>query len=104
MDQESNTMRIEVAYALANEQLILPVDVPVDATIEEAVQLSGIAKKFDDINLDKLLVGVFGTQKKLYDTLREGDRVELYRDLIIDPKQARKNRLANKKNKDKKSI
>jgi hypothetical protein len=94
-------MRVEVAYALAHEQLILPVDVPVNVTIEDAIAQSGITKKFPDIDEANLRVGVFGNEKKLSDTLRAGDRVEIYRALIIDPKQARKNRLANKKNKEK---
>ena len=101
MENETNTMRVEVAYALAKEQLILPVDVPVNVTIEDAIVQSGITKKFPDIDESNMRVGVFGNEKKLSDTLRAGDRVEIYRALIIDPKQARKNRLANKKNKEK---
>lgn len=97
MDNESNTMRVEVAYAAPKEQLIIPVDVAVDATIEEIIESSGIVAKFPEIDLSKNKVGVFSVQKKLSDTLRDGDRVEIYRELIIDPKQARKNRLAKKK-------
>lgn len=97
MDNESNTMRVEVAFARPDKQLIIPVDVPVGATIEEAIETSSIASKFPEIDLNKHKVGVFGVQRKLDDTLREGDRVEIYRELIIDPKEARKNRLAKRK-------
>ena len=99
MDNESNIMRVEVAFATLQEQLIIPVDVAVDASIEEMIESSGILKKFPEIDLSKSKVGVFSVQKKLSDTLRDGDRVEIYRELIIDPKQARINRLAKQKEK-----
>ena len=99
MDNESNIMRVEVAFATLQEQLIIPVDVAVDASIEEMIESSGILKKFPEIDLSKRKVGVFSVQKKLSDTLRDGDRVEIYRELIIDPKQARINRLAKQKEK-----
>ena len=99
MDNESNIMRVEVAFATLQEQLIIPVDVAVDVSIEEMIESSGILKKFPEIDLSKSKVGVFSVQKKLSDTLRDGDRVEIYRELIIDPKQARINRLAKQKEK-----
>ncbi len=99
MDNESNIMRVEVAFATLQEQLIIPVDVAVDASIEEMIESSGILRKFPEIDLSKSKVGVFSVQKKLSDTLRDGDRVEIYRELIIDPKQARINRLAKQKEK-----
>ncbi|MGM0562709.1 MAG: RnfH family protein [Pseudomonadota bacterium] len=99
MDSETNTMRVEVAYARPDEQQIIPVEVPVDCRIDEAIEASGIVEKFPEIDLDEQKVGVFGALMKLDDRLREGDRVEIYRKLIIDPKEARKNRLAKKKEK-----
>lgn len=99
MDNESNIMRVEVAFAAPDEQLIIPVDVALDATIEEIIESSGIVKKFPEIDINQSKVGVFSVQKKLTDTLRDGDRVEIYRELIIDPKQARINRLAKQKEK-----
>ncbi|EDY85935.1 hypothetical protein GP5015_788 [gamma proteobacterium HTCC5015] len=99
MESETNTMRVEVAYARPDEQLIIPLEVPVSASIEEVIASSGICEKFPEIDLNQQKVGVFGALKKLEDSLREGDRVEIYRKLIIDPKQARKNRLAKKKEK-----
>lgn len=88
-----------MAYARPDEQLIIPLEVAVSASIEEVIMSSGICEKFPEIDLEKQKVGIFGALKKLDDPLREGDRIEIYRQLIIDPKQARKNRLAKKKEK-----
>lgn len=99
LDKESNIQRVEVAYATPDEQVIIPLDAEIEATIEQIIGSSGVLQKFPEIDLSKNKVGVFSVQKKLTDTLRDGDRVEIYRDLIIDPKQARKNRLAKQKEK-----
>ncbi len=96
MDTENSTLHVEVAYATAGKQLIIPLEVAPEASIREVVESSGILAKFPEIDLANNKVGVFSVQKKLDDKLRDGDRVEIYRELIIDPKQARKNRLAKR--------
>lgn len=83
-------MRIEVAYATPAEQAILTVEVDVGATAEEAVRESDITKRFPEIDLDNLKLGVFGKAVKLNHVLKAGDRVEIYRPLIADPKAVRK--------------
>jgi len=88
---------VEVAYALAERQLILELDVASDATLEEVIRASGILDKFPEIDLGKNKVGVFGKPGKLGDTLHAGDRVEIYRPLIADPKEVRKQRAAQGK-------
>jgi hypothetical protein len=88
---------VEVAYALAERQLILGLDVAPDATLEAVIRASGILDKFPEIDLDKNKVGVFGKPGKLGDTLHAGDRVEIYRPLIADPKEVRKQRAAQGK-------
>ena len=88
---------VEVAYALAEKQLILGLDVAPDATLEEVIRASGILDKFPEIDLGKNKVGVFGKPGKLGDTLHAGDRVEIYRPLIADPKEVRKQRAAQGK-------
>lgn len=103
MDNETNMQRVEVAYAAPEQQMIIPLDAEIDATIEQVIRQSGIVDKFPEIDIDHCKVGVFSVQKKMSDTLRDGDRVEIYRELIIDPKQARKNRLAKQKEKKTKS-
>lgn len=90
-------IKVEVAYADVDKQVIYSVDAEESCTIEQAVKSSPLLLEFPHIDLKKNKVGVFGVQKKLDDVLRDGDRVEVYRDLLIDPKQARLNRLAKKK-------
>lgn len=95
---ESDKIRVEVAYALREEQVIIVLSVPEGATIQEAIQLSGILEQFPDIDLDKdNKVGIFGKLAKLDKPLNDGDRVEIYRPLIADPKEVRRKRAAEGK-------
>lgn len=87
-------MKIEVAYAEPQQQWLLEVDLPDGSAVLEAVERSGILQKCPHLSLDQLKVGVFGKITKLDRVLREGDRVELYRPLIADPKQVRAARAA----------
>lgn len=88
---------VEVAYALPHEQLIIPVMVQVGTTAEKAILASGILKKFPEIDLAENKVGIFGKATKLDTILRHLDRVEIYRPLIADPKEVRKQRAADGK-------
>ena len=85
---------VEVAYALPDQQTIVALTVAADATLQEVIQASGLLDQFPDIDLKKNKVGVFGKLGKLTDTLHAGDRVEIYRPLIADPKEVRKQRAA----------
>ncbi len=87
-----NNMKVEVAFARPDEQLIFELDVPAEATVEEIIKQSGILEKFPEIDLAVNKVGVFGKLTKLGNTLRPGDRVEIYRKLIADPKEVRRKR------------
>lgn len=93
----SREIVVEVAYALPKQQLILPVKVPEGTTAEQAVHLSGILKKFPDIDLARNKLGIFGKLVKNDTVLREKDRVEIYRPLIADPKEVRRQRAAEGK-------
>lgn len=88
---------VEVAYALPHQQVILPVKVPEGATTEQAIMASGILAKFPEIDLSKNKVGIFGKLARLDTVLRERDRVEIYRPLIADPKEVRRQRAAEGK-------
>jgi putative ubiquitin-RnfH superfamily antitoxin RatB of RatAB toxin-antitoxin module len=88
---------VEVAYALPGKQVILPLSVAPETTIEQVIRTSGILDQFPDIDLGKNRVGVFGKPGKLTDILHAGDRVEIYRPLIADPKAIRKQRAAQGK-------
>ncbi len=85
-------IRVEVAYAKSDIQVILPVDLPAGGTARQAVEMSGILGRFPEIDLDKTRMGVFGKAVKPDQVLREKDRVELYRPLIADPKEVRRQR------------
>jgi len=93
-----NKVKVEVAYATQDEQKIIAIDVLVGTTMYDAVVQSDITSIFPQINIDTDKMGIFGKavkNPKEYE-VREGDRVEIYRPLIIDPKQARLNRAAKK--------
>ena len=85
-------LNIEIAYARADQQLILPLQVPDNCTVEEAVQLSGILKCFPEISLASNKVGIFSEICALTRMLQEYDRVEIYRPLAVDPMEARRQR------------
>ncbi|WP_273207830.1 RnfH family protein [Marinobacter subterrani] len=91
-------MEVEVAYARPDKQQIVPVTVPEGTTALEAARLSGIVDMFPELDLGATDMGVFGKVIKdpAAHELRQGDRVELYRPLKIDPKQARLNRAKKK--------
>ena len=92
--ENANPIGIEVAYATPDEQLILKLNVPPGTTLQQAIEQSGILDRFPEIDPAAMKVGVFGKLKKPEQVLREGDRVEIYRPLIADPKQVRKERAA----------
>ena len=91
-------IQVEVAYARPDKQEIVPVTVPEGTTALEAVKLSGITDIFPEVDPDSNDMGIFGKVIKdpAAHELRDGDRVELYRPLKIDPKQARLNRAMKK--------
>lgn len=85
-------IRVEVAYARPDKQLIVPVDVEEGTTLVEAVHKSGIREHFPEIDPDTAKLGIFGKAQKPDAVLRAGDRVEIYRALIADPKESRRKR------------
>ena len=87
-------IKVEVAYSQPSGQVIISIDIETGATLDEAIKLSGILEQFPEIDLAKNKVGVFGKIAKLERELRAGDRVEIYRALIADPKEVRRRRAA----------
>lgn len=83
---------VQVCYATAERQVLKEVTLPVGSTVAGAIELSGILGLFPDIDLGTNDVGVFSERRKLTDVLQDGDRVEIYRPLIADPKEARRRR------------
>jgi len=92
-----NTILVEVVYATPARQKLLTVKVPAGSTVEAAIQHSGILKEFPEIDLTINKVGIFAKACKLDTPLREKDRIEIYRPLIADPKEVRRQRAAEGK-------
>ncbi|MDH5259287.1 MAG: RnfH family protein [Gammaproteobacteria bacterium] len=90
-------MNIEVVYGDAERQTLLSLDIDASDSIEDAINKSGILEQFSDIDLSVNKVGVFGKIAKLSSTLKAGDRIEIYRPLIADPKEVRRRRAAEGK-------
>ena len=88
---------VEVAYALPEEQVIISIEVPKKINIKQAIEKSGIQKKFPEIDLSKNKVGIFGKQTTLDHLLSDRDRIEIYRPLILDPKEMRRKRASKNK-------
>jgi uncharacterized protein len=88
---------VEVAYALPKQQVILPITVAPGTTAQAAVEASGILAKFPEIDLNTNKIGIFGKLCKPDTPLRHLDRVEIYRPLIADPKEVRRQRAAEGK-------
>lgn len=87
-------INVEVAYATVAEQVIIPVQVIERTTVGEAIELSKILSRFPEIDLSNNKVGIFSQVCKLDTVLKQNDRVEIYRPLLIDPMQARRQRAA----------
>ncbi len=93
----SETISIEVVYPLPQKQEIFTVRLPVGATVRQAIEASGVQQKYPEIDLAKNKLGVFAKLVKPDVLLRDKDRVEIYRPLIADPKEVRKQRAAEGK-------
>ena len=88
----SNIITIEVAYALPEKQSLLQLQVDAESTVEQAIDKSGIMTSHPEIDLSLLKVGIWSKTCKLEAGLKDGDRIEIYRPLIADPKEVRKRR------------
>jgi len=94
---KENQILVEVAYAKPDVQVIIPLTVELGTTLEQAIEQSGILDSFPEIDLNKNKVGIFSKLAKKDVVLRKKDRVEIYRPLIADPKEVRKQRAAEGK-------
>ena len=86
--------RIEVAYATPDKQMIVECEVDPGTLPRDAIRLSGIDRHFPEIDFDECDIGVFGKVIPAEYELNEGDRIEIYRALIADPKEVRRQRAA----------
>ncbi|WP_374338004.1 RnfH family protein [Methyloversatilis sp.] len=93
----SEKIRVQVAYALLERQDIVTVELVAGATAQQAIEASGLLQKYPDIDLAKNKLGIFSRLVKADQALRDRDRVEIYRALIADPKEVRRQRAAEGK-------
>jgi len=90
-----NHINIEVAYANPDQQIIIPLEVSLGTTAIQAVKISLIQEKFPGIDLEKTPLGIFSKKITPSCVLRDGDRVEIYRALLADPKARRRKSALN---------
>jgi uncharacterized protein len=85
-------IRVEVVYARPEEQALVALEMPEGTTVREAIERSGILERFPEIDLTRLTVGIFGRVTGPGTVLADGDRVEIYRPLLADPKEVRRSK------------
>jgi putative ubiquitin-RnfH superfamily antitoxin RatB of RatAB toxin-antitoxin module len=91
-DESRSRIDVEVAYATPEKQRIVTLTVEDGCTVEEAIERSNIREEFPDLEVNPEAVGIFSRKVSLDQRLRNGDRVEIYRPLIADPKESRRAR------------
>lgn len=84
------TITVEVAYAEAQHQFLEQVRLPLGSDVADAIAASDIDKAFPKVDVDATRVGIFSRKVSLTEPLSDGDRVEIYRPLIVDPKEVRR--------------
>lgn len=84
------SISIQITYALPEKQTLLSLEVAPNTTVQEAVEQSGILQLHTDINLNENKVGIWYKATKLSTLLKSGDRIEIYRPMTADPKEARR--------------
>lgn len=99
MREFQGELHVQVCYALPNRQTLCDLSIPTGATIQIAILRSGLLQIFPEIDLTTCRVGIHGKLKPLDAALRDGDRIEIYRPLIADPKESRRKRAAKKDDK-----
>lgn len=85
-------IRVEVVYALPERQYLRSITLEEGSSVEQAIMASGILEQRTEIDLTINKVGIYSRPVKLADKVSEGDRVEIYRPLIADPKELRRQR------------
>jgi putative ubiquitin-RnfH superfamily antitoxin RatB of RatAB toxin-antitoxin module len=96
--ENPDLITIEIAYAKPSEQVLLSIQVSPETNIKQALEKSAILERFPEIDLEKEnKIGIFGKVVSLTQLLRDRDRIEIYRPLIADPNEVRKQRAADGK-------
>jgi putative ubiquitin-RnfH superfamily antitoxin RatB of RatAB toxin-antitoxin module len=96
----TDTIVVEVAYGVPDHQFLKSITVASGVSIRDVILQSRLLQQFPDLNIDKLEAGIFSNKMPLDHILSDGDRIEIYRPLLIDPKEARRRRAKLKKQSD----
>ena len=91
-DNTPKKIFVEIALAMPEKQELLKLDLAAGSTVAEAIEQSEIMAMFEGLELDASKVGVFGQKVAMDQVLQNGDRVEIYRALLVDPKEVRRQR------------
>lgn len=87
-------LTIEVVHAGVDRQLLRAVEVPAGSTVQQALLISGVGNEFPELDLTQCPVGIFGKAVSQERIVEQGDRIEIYRPLLADPKEIRRLRAA----------
>jgi len=90
----AENLAVEVVYATPARQARYALRVKQGTTVSDAIRASGVLEAFPEIDLARNRVGIYGNLTRPTQLLRDGDRVEIYRPLTADPKEARRKRAA----------
>ena len=93
----AESIHVEIVYAKPARQELIELKLSQGSTVQQAIEASGLPQRHPEIDLAKAKVGIYGKLVKLDTALREKDRIEIYRPLIADPKEVRKQRAAEGK-------
>ena len=93
----AESIHVELVYALPATQDLISLTLPAGSTVGQAIEASGLLAKHPEIDLAKNKLGIFAKLAKVDSALRDRDRIEIYRPLIADPKEVRKQRAAEGK-------
>jgi len=94
--EQNETITVELIYIEPGSQNSLILELPIGSDISQAIHQSGLLKRFPEIDLAENKVGIFSKIQELDTVLQSGDRIEIYRPLQADPKEARRRRARNK--------
>lgn len=83
-------LKVEICYGLVDKQDLIALTVPEGTTVQQAIELSNIYERYPEITIEEGSVGIFSRKVAISQVLRDGDRVEIYRPLQVDPKEARR--------------
>ncbi len=92
-EKMSATIRIEIAYADPQRQILRTLEISLGSTVADALGMSGIANTLGEAAISAHRIGIFSQPVELDAPLRDGDRIEIYRELRADPKESRRRRV-----------